>query len=102
MEYAVDSDEERVFQNAIEEELACYNGNTNSCVEQQDGAPPTMCGVAITSVGGSSAVTVFPTDNFVSTGLLVRILEEFDSLYQNITVIYLLTCLVSVSRLLLL
>ena len=39
---------------------------------EQGGAPPTMCGVAITPVGVSSVVTMFPTDNFVSTGLLVR------------------------------
>ena len=48
------------------------DGGVTGNVEQQDGAPPAMCGVAITSVGGSSVVMVFPTDNFVSTGLLVR------------------------------
>ena len=39
---------------------------------EQDGAPPTMCGVAITPTGAYSIVRMFSTDNFVSTGLLVR------------------------------
>ena len=39
---------------------------------EQDGAPPTMYGVAITHTGVYNIVRMFPTDNFVSAGLLAR------------------------------
>ena len=45
----------------------CVAGNV-----EQDGAPPTMCGVAIAPAGLYSIMRMFPTDNFVTTGLLVR------------------------------
>lgn len=39
---------------------------------EQYGAPPTMCGVVISPGVLSNVVTMFPTNSFVSTGLLVR------------------------------
>ena len=51
----------------------CYLVDRGMAVNvEQGGAPPTMSGITITPAGVSSIVPIFPTDNFVSTGLLAR------------------------------